>query len=63
MNKLVEAYVQYVENIKIVKKPKMPSFDISAYTDNEYINAIDNVMKDYSNVDDFTITERFLKGD
>jgi len=44
-------------------RPQMPKIDHSAYSDSEYKNAINDVMKDYENVDDFDITIKFLKGE
>ena len=63
MNDEVSAYVEYLEKFGEVLRPQMPKFDYSAYSDNEYKNAITQVMKDYENIDDFDITIKHLKGD
>lgn len=56
-------YEKYLLNFVMVKKPKMPKFNIAAYTDNEYVNAIENVVLDFENVKDEHLTIRYLKGD
>ena len=63
MNELAIAYIEYLANLKGLKLPKMPKFNTSAYTDNEYLNAIDALMRDYDKVDDVRVTENFIKGD
>ena len=63
MSDEVREYVEYIAKLKEIQKPKMPTFSISAYTDNEYTQAIDAVMKDYENIDDFYLTLQHLKGD
>ena len=37
MNKEINAYAEYLLNFGVVKKPPMPNFDVSAYTDNVQI--------------------------
>ena len=44
-------YVQYILSLVEIKRPKMPSFPISAYTESEYISAINEIMNDFSNAD------------
>lgn len=63
MSDEVREYIEYIAKLKEIQKPKMPTFLISAYTDNEYTQAIDAVMKDYENIDDFYLTLQHLKGD
>ena len=40
MNEFVEAYIEFLLGFNYKELPVMPNFDISAYTDNEYINSI-----------------------
>ena len=63
MSDEVREYIEYIAKLKEIQKPKMPTFSISAYTDSEYTQAIDAVMKDYENIDDFYLTLQHLKGD
>lgn len=63
MSDEVREYIEYIAKLKEIQKTKMPTFSISAYTDNEYTQAIDAVMKDYENIDDFYLTLQHLKGD
>ena len=63
MNDEVSAYVEYLLKFGEITRPQMPKFDYSAYSDNEYKTAIHQVMKDFENVDDFTVTIEHLKGD
>lgn len=55
------AYIEYLETFKEVNKPQMPNFSISAYTDNEYINAINQLNMEYELIDDFQLTLKHLK--
>lgn len=63
MNDEVSAYIEYLLKFGEVTRPQMPKFDCFAYSDNEYKTAIHQVMKDFENVDDFTVTIEHLKGD
>ena len=56
-------YEHYLLNFNMVEKPKMPKFEVSAYTDSEYKNAIFQVVADYENIDDEYLTIDYLKGD
>ena len=62
MNDEVLAYIEFLSHFKGIDKPTMPNFDVSAYTENEYLNAIENVVDDYSMIADFDITINHLKG-
>ena len=57
------AYFEYLEAFKQVQKPKMPNCDVGAYTDIEYINAINRVMREFEDIEDFQITLNYLKGE
>lgn len=46
-----------------VKKPKISSFNISAYNDYEYIKLILELTNMFNNFNDLTLTEEFLKGE
>lgn len=62
MNEEIEEYVKYLSSFSMVEKPVMPKFNISAYTDNEYLNAIYDLMEDFDNVFDEYLTIDHLKG-
>lgn len=62
MNDEIREYIVYLSRFIDIQKPKMPNFEISAYTDNEYVLAIDNIMIDYSKIDDLYLTLEYLKG-
>lgn len=62
MFELINAYVEYLSNLKEIARPKMPNFAIQTYTDSEYKNAIAQIEKDFLGVDDFESTIKFLKG-
>ena len=51
MNDEINDYVQYVLSVMEIRRPEMPSFPISAYTESEYISAINEIMKDFSSID------------
>ena len=63
MNKLVDAYIEFLLNSRELVRPAMPKFNVSAYTESEYVSAVEYVMRDYERIDDLGITEHFLKGD
>ncbi|MBE5741028.1 MAG: hypothetical protein E7351_00625 [Clostridiales bacterium] len=63
MNEEINAYVEYIKKIGTVHRPKMPKFDISAYSDNEYLSAIEGLNVDFDAIDDEYLTIRHLKGD
>ena len=63
MDEEINEYIKYLFNFGEVIKPLMPKFNLMAYTDNEYLSAIENVMQDYDFVDDESVTIRYLKGD
>ena len=63
MDEEIREYVQLLYNVKEVEKPLMPKFDLSAYTDNEYLSAISSIQNDFDLIDDFAVTIKFLKGD
>lgn len=57
------AYLEYLSHFNEVKKPMMPTFSVSAYTDSEYLDSISVIMQDFESVDDFQVTLNYLKGD
>ena len=58
----IREYEKYLASFGLVKKPRMPKFDISAYTDNEYLSVVYNLLKEYDNVDDEYLIINYLKG-
>ena len=63
MGKEIEEYQNYLLNFGVVKKPTMPNFDVSAYTDNEYLLAVFDLQKDFDFVDDDYLVIKHLKGE
>lgn len=63
MNDYVEAYIEFLQNFQELERPVMPKFDVSAYTESEYVTAINEVVREYEYIDDLGVTEHFLKGD
>ena len=63
MFKEIEAFETYLTSFRSIKKPQMPNFNISAYTDNEYVCAIEEIMFGSDLLDDEYLTIRYLKGD
>lgn len=57
------AYQNYLLSFGVVEKPPMPKFDVLAYTDNEYLSAIEQLMSDYDFIDDEHVTIKHLKGE
>jgi len=61
INLLAEEYLNFLSNTEIeTKKFEIPSFDKSAYTDNEYLNLIYKLNLDFDKVNDIHTTEQFL---
>ena len=63
MDKEIKEYEKYLLNFGMVKKPFMPNFDVLAYTDNEYLSVIYDLLLDYDQIDDEYLTLRHLRGD
>jgi len=63
MFEFVNAYIEFLRDFKQLNRPEMPKFNVSAYTESEYLNAINEINLNYEFVDDLSITEHFLKGD
>ena len=54
MNEEINEYLKYLLDFRMVEKPEMPSFNVSAYTDNKYMIAISEFEKDF---DTYIITQ------
>ena len=59
----IEQYEKYLANFSVVTKPKMPQFDVSAYTDIEYVSLIRELLEDYNKIDDEYLIIAYLKGE
>ncbi len=51
MDDEITDYIKYILSLVEIKRPKMPTFSLSAYTESEYINAINEIMNEYSHLD------------
>lgn len=63
MKEQANAYINYIKNMHGVTKPAMPKFDVIAYTENEYVRAIDAIDKDFLFTDSMDLTIDYLKGE
>ena len=63
MEEQVNAYIEFLAEFGVVKKPPMPKFDVAAYTENEYVKAISNIEQQFEFADCVELTERYLKGE
>lgn len=63
MKDLATAYIEYLTKLKQIKKPKMPTFDIETYNDNDYILASKEITENFGKIDDFDVYENFIKGE
>ena len=63
MHEEINGYEKYLLSFCVVEKPIMPKFDLSAYTDNEYLSAVHCLMCDYGGIDDEYLTIQHLKGE
>ena len=63
MDKEIMEYEKYLLNFGMVKKPEMPKFDVSAYTDNEYLSALFESISAFDLIDDEYLTIKHLKGE
>ncbi len=63
MDEQVNAYIEYIGNMRQLTKPNMPKFDLSAYTENEYVKEIRSLEKEFENTDSVDLTIAFLKGE
>ena len=63
MHDEIGEYLKYLSTFAVVNKPKMPKFDFNAYTDSEYLLAIDDIIQCFNSFDDEHLTIAHLKGD
>ena len=63
MKELAVAYIDFLNNLKVIKKPRMPKVDVDAYNEVKYRDAVRSIMQDFEAVNDFRIYEQFLKGE
>ena len=62
MNDEIREYIAYLSRSITLDKPSMPKFDLGAYTDSEYLSAIESVMRAFDPVND-DLVSRYLKGE
>ena len=63
MDEEIKEYQNYLFNFGMIEKPLMPKFDLLAYTDNEYLYAINSIMEEFKCIDDFQLTINYLRGE
>ena len=63
MSEEINEYLRYLLDFRMVEKPQMPKFNHLAYTDNEYVLAIEEIMQDFNLPEDESLSVKHLKGD
>lgn len=63
MDQEIIEYEKYLLSFGVVNRPKMPKFDVLAYTDNEYKSIIFDINKDFDLIDDEYLTIKHIRGD
>ena len=63
MDQEIIEYEKYLLSFGVVNRPKMPKFDVLAYTDNEYKSIIFDIQKDFDLIDDEYLTIEHIRGD
>ena len=63
MQREIFAYIEYLGSFKEAKKPQMPKFDVSAYTDIEYRTIMQEIDDEFNSVNDVDVYLKFLKGE
>ncbi|MBR2969763.1 MAG: hypothetical protein IKC49_01775 [Clostridia bacterium] len=63
MNDIVSEYIAYLSKFVEINKPKMPKFDLYAYTDNEYLLIVKELNQDYDLIFDEDVYSDYLKGE
>ena len=63
MDQEIIEYEKYLLSFGVVNRPKMPKFDVLAYTDNEYKSIIFDIQKDFDLIDDEYLTIKHIRGD
>ena len=63
MEQEINGYIEYLTTCKDVEKPTMPYFDVLAYTDNEYLSVVFDMLKDFDCLDSEYVTIVHLKGE
>ena len=59
----INEYELYLLNFRMVNKPAMPNFDVSAYTDSKYMSAVLELEKDFVFEDTLGLIIAHLKGE
>ena len=64
INELAEKYAEFLQSNKLnISTPNIPTFNVDAYNEYEYLAVINELNKNFNSFDDIHITENFLKGD
>lgn len=56
----IVAYEKYLLKFGVVERPFMPNFDLFAYTENEYLSAISDILLESDLIDDEGVTIDYL---
>ena len=56
----IVAYEKYLLKFGVVERPFMPNFDLFAYTENEYLSAISDIISETELIDDEGVTIDYL---
>lgn len=56
----IAAYEKYLLKFGVVERPFMPNFDLFAYTENEYLSAISDILLESDFIDDEGVTIDYL---
>ena len=62
MNEEVEAYIVFLSRFKEVHRPVEPQYDCHLFLDKKYLDAVDEIMREYNAIDDEYLTIKHLKG-
>jgi len=63
MDDEVSEYIAFLSKFVDVDKPRMPKFDLGAYTDNEYLSAMRELNHAYDLIYDEELYNRYLRGE
>ena len=56
----IVAYEKYLLKFGVVERPFMPNYDLFAYTENEYLSAISDILLESDLIDDEGVTIDYL---
>ncbi len=63
ISKMNEEYEKGLKQDVVLNKPPMPTYNLSAYNEVEYLSVVEDLNRNFDQLDDIQLTIDFLKGE